>query len=423
MNSPVPPSDDESHKYPYWRRNRLVLPAANLICGFGWAICWPFLPLMVRGLGVHENLETWVGNMLLVFYIVSFAVNPVWGSVADHYGRKPMVLRAMLGIGTMMLLVPLAPTPVWFAVMLMMVAIFNGFTPAGVALLVANTPPARIGSTVSLAQTGGLVGQAIGPAAGVALAAFVTHQHWLFWISGGFMLTGGALVFLFVHEVKQLASGPWRPRWLGGLRDVLKVRRIGPLFFLAFLFSIMWNGSVTNVSVFVMQLLDTQRVTEPGADAFWVGTAAMASSVSMLLAMAVWGQVLDRIGPGRVLLYCAAGTIVTHLPLLILQTPLQLVVARIAFGLSSAGMQASLIYLLRLQSPPGMDARTLSYATAFQFLGMGIAPFLAGLIGPMLGLRAYFALITVMMAAGLALWLRVDKAGTRGKAQGTGGRV
>jgi DHA1 family multidrug resistance protein-like MFS transporter len=303
--------------------------------------------------------------------------------------------------------------------MLMIVAIFNGFTPAGVALLVANTPPARIGSTVSLAQTGGLVGQALGPAAGVALAALVAHQHWLFWISGGFMLTGGLLVFFFVHEVKQLAPGSWRPRWLGGLRDVLAAPRVAPLFFLAFLFSVMWNGSVTNITVFVMQLVNAQPA-EPGAEAFWIGTAAVASALSMLAAMPVWGHVVDRIGPRRVLMYCAVGAIVTHLPLLVLKTPLQLVLARIAFGLSSAGMQASIIYLLRLQSPPGMDARTLSYATAFQFFGMGIAPFLAGLIGPMLGLRAYFALIIVLMASGIALWRRVDKQDTSHKAQDTG---
>ena len=56
-----------------------------------------------------------------------------------------------------------------------------------------------------------------------------------------------------------------------------------------------------------------------------------------------------------------------------------------------------------------MDARALSYATAFQFFGMGMAPFMAGLIGPVLGLRAYFALIIVLMIGGLALWLRVTK--------------
>jgi len=37
---------------------------------------------------------------------------------------------------------------------------------------------------------------------------------------------------------------------------------------------------------------------------------------------------------------------------------------------------------------------------------MGIAPFSAGLIGPVLGLRVYFALTILGMAGGLWLWMR-----------------
>ena len=155
---------EESRQYPYWRRNLQVLPLANLLCGLGFALSWPFLPLMVRGLGVRENLETWIGYMMLVFYFIGFIVSPIWGGIADHYGRKIMVLRAMLGMGFFMTLVPFAPTPLWFAGLFMLVGFFNGFIPAGMALLVANTPPQRTGSALSLAQTGALVGQTMGPA-------------------------------------------------------------------------------------------------------------------------------------------------------------------------------------------------------------------------------------------------------------------
>jgi len=406
-------ADEESRQYPYWRRNLRVLPAANLLCGLGFFLSWPFVPLMVRGLGVHENLETWVGYMLLVFYLVSFAVSPIWGSFADHYGRRIMVLRAMLGMGGAMLLVPLASTPIWFASLFMLIGLFNGYTPAGVALLVGNTPPTRIGRAVSLAQTGGMVGQALGPALGAMLAAAIDRQHWLFWISSGFMLSGGTLVALFVREVKQLAAGPWRPQWLGSLRELLAVPRIGLLYLLAFLFSVMWNGSITNISLFVLELLGERRV-DAGAEAFWVGAAAMALAFSMLVALPVWGRVLDRVGPGRVLAFAAAATVVTHLPLLVLQTPLQLVLARVAFGLTAAGMPTAIFALLRTHAPPGMDARAISYASAFQFFAMGLAPFAAGLIGPVLGLRAYFALTILLMLGGLVLWLRPPRAAQRG---------
>ncbi len=405
-------ADEQSRQFPYWRANLRALPAANVLCGLGFFLSWPFVPLMVRGLGVHENLETWVGYMLLAFYLVSFAVNPIWGSIADHYGRKVMVLRAMLGMGSAMLLVPFASTPIMFASLFMLIGLFNGYTPAGVALLVANTPPTRIGRAVSLAQTGGMVGQALGPAIGAMLAAAVDRQHWLFWISSGFMLSGGLLVALFVREVKQLASGPWRPRWLGSLRELLAVPRIGLLYVLAFLFSVMWNGSITNISLFVLDLLGERRA-DAGAEAFWIGAAAMALAFSMLVALPIWGRVLDRIGPGRVLAFTAAATVVTHLPLLVLQTPLQLVIARAAFGLSAAGMPTAIFALLRVHAPVGMDARAISYASAFQFFAMGLAPFTAGLVAPALGLRAYFALTILLMLGGLMLWLRTGSATSR----------
>lgn len=82
MNSTTA-NHEESRKFPHWRRNRQVLPVANLLCSLGFSLSWPFVLLMVRGLGVHENLETRVGYMLLVFYLISFVVNPLRGGIAD----------------------------------------------------------------------------------------------------------------------------------------------------------------------------------------------------------------------------------------------------------------------------------------------------------------------------------------------------
>lgn len=391
--------------HPYWRRNLKVLPLSNLLASLGFGISWPFLPLIVRGLGVEENLATWVGNMVLGFYIVSFTLNPVWGGIADHYGRKIMVLRATLGMGFFMAMVPFAPTPLWFACLIMLVGIFNGSTAASMALLVANTPPRRIGTALSISQTGTLVGQTMGPAVGSLLAAWVDRYHWLFWISGALLLMSGALVATLVREVKQLARGPYRLQWIRPLRELLKVRRMGPLFFLSFLFSVMWGGNVTIMSLYVLQLLPSGPISA-SAEAFWVGAVAIALGVSGLVAMPIWGRILDRYDPARVLAFATAAAAVTHLPLLVLDTPLQLVLSRIAFGISAASMQPALVRLLKEHAPSGMDARAISYGSSFQFMAMGLAPFCAGLIGPVFGLRAYFALTVALTVIGLALWVR-----------------
>ncbi len=408
MSTHIP--DDDSKRYPHWRRNRWVMPLSNLVCGLGFNLVWPFVPLMVRGLGVRENLETWIGYMLMVFYLVSFAVSPLWGSIADHYGRKLMVLRAMLGIGVAMLLMPFASSPLSFAALLMLIAVFNGFTPAGVSLLVANTPPSRMGSVVALAQTGGLVGQALGPAFGAMLIALIEPQHRLFWISAALMFGGGTLVAFCAGEVKQLAAGPWRARWISGLRDMLALPRIGLLYLLNFLFMIMWYGGVTVITIFVLRLLEAQGA-DAAEEAFWVGAAAMAMAVGTVIALPLWGWAIDRIGPGKVLVFASVATIVTHLPLLFIETPLQLVLSRAAFGLTAAAMPTAIVQLIRMHAPAGTDARAISYSTAFQFFAMGVAPFAAGLIGPSLGLRVYFALTILAMSGGLVLWLRAVRSG------------
>lgn len=404
---------EESRQYPYWRHNLKVLPVATLLCSLGYALSWPFLPLMLRGLGVQVNLETWVGYIMLGFNIIGFAISPIWGDIADHYGRKVMVMRAMLGMGFVMVLVPLAQTPLWFAVLIVLIGFFYGYMNASMALLVANTPPRRIGSALAYAQGGGMVGQTIGPAVGAVLAALIDPQHWLFWISGGMMLSGGLLVALFVREKKQTVTGPWRPDWIGSLREILAVPHMAPLYLLSFLFAALWYGNVTIISIYMLQLLAGQSA-DSGSEAFWVGAAAMGIAVTSVVAMPLWGHALDRFGPSRVLLFATAAAALTHAPLPFLQTPLQLVLVRLAFGLTSAAMLPAIIQLLRMHAPAGKDARAISYASSFQCIGMGLVPFSAGLIGPVLGLRVYFALCTVLTLCALMLWLR--RAHTNGPA-------
>jgi len=395
----------ESKQFPYWQQNLRVLPLANFLCSAGFALSWPFLPLMLRGLGAQGSLETWVGYIMLGFNAIGFVISPIWGDIADHYGRKIMVLRAMLGMGFVMVLVPFAQTALIFAVMVALVGLFYGYMNASMALLVANTPPRRIGSALAYAQTGGMVGQTVGPAVGAMLAALIEQQHFMFWISGASMLSGGALVAFFVREKKLAVTGPWRPDWMGSLRELIAVPHMAPLFFLIFVFAALWYGNVAIVSIYMLELLGAQGGNS-GSEAFWVGAAAMGLAITSTVSMPLWGRAIDRFGPSRILLLVTVAAVLTHAPLPFLQTPLQLVIARLAFGLGCAAMLPAIIQLVRGYSPAGKDARAIAYATSFQCIGIGLMPFVAGMIGPALGLRTYFALCTAFTLVGLTLRLR-----------------
>ena len=413
--TPDPGTDDAAHhshapQFPYWRRNLQVLPAATLMNSMGFAITWPFLPLMVGSLGVRDNLETWMGTMMLVFYIISFLCGPIWGSIADYFGRKIMVLRAMLGMGFFMVLIPFAGTPLAFACLLCLVGIFNGGTMSSQALIVANTPPDRIGRALSRLQAANLMGQTTGPAVGAMLVAMVSKPHWLFWISGSILIAAGMMVMTWVRETKQLTPGRWRPQWIGSLRTLLAVPRIGLLFLLGFVFAWLAAGNIVILSVFVMTL-NGGAAADAASHAYWAGAVAIGYALSSTITLTVCGRLLDVYDPRKVLLYATAAAGLTQIPLLFLQTPLQLTIARIAFGLAASLMLPAIVRLLRSHAPPGMDARAISYAASFQFIAMGIAPFTAGLIGPLFGLRAYFAMTAVLTFVAFGLWLQSERSG------------
>jgi MFS family permease len=132
----------------------------------------------------------------------------------------------------------------------------------------------------------------------------------------------------------------------------------------------------------------------------------MALAVASTLALPLWGRVLDRLEPSRMLVLCMlTGTLGSVFTVLAL-TPLHLVLARFAFGMLAVGAMPALITLMKRLSPTGMEARTMALGTAFGMLGMGCGPMLGGFIGPLLGLRAYFAVNTALLLIGFLAWAR-----------------
>ena len=162
------------------------------------------------------------------------------------------------------------------------------------------------------------------------------------------------------------------------------------------------------MSVYVLQLLGPEA-SGAGSGSFWVGAVAMALAVSSVISLMLCGRMLDRADPARVLLFATTAAGLTQIPLVVLETPLQLVIARAVFGLGASLMQPAIVRLLKNCAPQGMDARAISYATSFHFIAIGLAPFCAGLIGPVFGLRTYFALTVVLTLVSVFLWLRSSR--------------
>ena len=97
-----------------WKRNLAFIWIGVFVGLLGANFVFPFIPTYVKELGVS-------GESDIAFYTSLTAsatglsltlTAPIWGSLADRYGRKPMFLRALIGAGVLVGVVGVAQA-VW----------------------------------------------------------------------------------------------------------------------------------------------------------------------------------------------------------------------------------------------------------------------------------------------------------------------
>src|SRR5262245_14411387 len=84
-----------------------VLWVVQAVSELAFSFALPFLPLYVLDLGVEDAVQAgiWAGVMAGAFALTQAVFGPVWGVLADRFGRKMMIQRALFGgclvVGTM----------------------------------------------------------------------------------------------------------------------------------------------------------------------------------------------------------------------------------------------------------------------------------------------------------------------------------
>jgi len=400
-----PPSPEDPEQFPFWRRNARFIALGCFLNPLGFTVAFPYLPLIVRELGVEGELELAVGVLVFGFFGLTFLLAPVWGTMADHYGRRSMVLRAGLGMAVGFLLMGLSASFPLFMLWYVLVGTCNGYVPAALALVATNTPRQHMGRALSTAQTGALLGTTCGPALGAWLVTVLPAYRHLYLVSAGFCVAAGLIALFFVREQFTRPQGPLRFHMLADVRAILRVPGMGPLLRLNFVTHMMLFGSTTVVSLFVLELLEGRTVWSGVSMETWVGASTLALTIASAMALPFWGRALDRFEPRRFAAVALLAALVATVPFPLVQDPLQLTVARVVLGLLAVGIQPATIRLVKEWSPPGMDGRALALGSAVQAMGNGTGPLLAGLIGPWLGLRAYFAFISLIVLGSLTEWV------------------
>ena len=82
-----------------WERTAWVASATQFLTLVGFGFGLPFLPMYVQALGVTDRAQVavWSGVISGSAALTMAVLAPIWGVLADRYGRKPMLVRAMIG--------------------------------------------------------------------------------------------------------------------------------------------------------------------------------------------------------------------------------------------------------------------------------------------------------------------------------------
>lgn len=385
---------------------------------------FPFIPFFIEELGVHgeSRIAFWTGVAGSATGLSLTLTAPIWGSLADRYGRRVMLLRALIGAGTVIALMGLAQNVYQLVGLRFAMGAFAGTMGAAAALVAATTPRNRVGFALGTLQTGQFAGNMIGPVlGGVVAAAFGLRQS--FFICASLYALAVVLTFLFVREPRlNVPEAPGRPgvhQRSGGLIENLRVvmaeRQI--LVMLAMLF-VLWL-STTYVRPVLPISIDNYAGGESGRVSLWLpwGTARLsreagtgivfgvigASSTVAALSVAPVGR---RLGYRNTVTGAAILTGVLYVPLAFAASFTAFVLFFGALGLFQGAMVPGTNALIAAAVPDGKHGSAFGLAASMQSMALLMGPMAGGFTGSLLGIDWVYVIIGLLLI-GAGAWGRL----------------
>ena len=127
-----------------WKFTLGVLFIAQILSAVGFSMIFPFLPLYIESLGSAggHSTELLAGLVISVQGITMMIAAPFWGAVADRFGRKKMIMRALFGGAITLALMGFVQSAEQLILVRAVQGVVTGTVSANNALVAAATRPA-----------------------------------------------------------------------------------------------------------------------------------------------------------------------------------------------------------------------------------------------------------------------------------------
>ncbi|HEP1804840.1 multidrug efflux MFS transporter [Streptococcus suis] len=363
----------------YWKQNLKVAWLGNFLTGTSFTLVMPFISVFVEELGVGPGqVEYYAGLAVSVNALAAALMAPIWGSLADRYGRKPMMVRAAFAMIFTMGGMAFVPNVFWLLALRVLNGVFTGYIPNATALIASQVPKDKTGYALGTLSTGAVAGNLIGPTLGGILAEMF-GVHMVFLLVG---LLYAIVVLLTVFYIRE----DFVPVKKGEEMSVKEVfeqvkdrQMLVGLFVTSMIIIAAAQAVVPILTLYVRHLGQTDNLL------FVAGFIISLPGMASLVTSGYLGKLGDKIGNHRLLLMALTYSLLINVLCVFAENPFQLGLLRFMYGFGTGALLPSVNSLLTKLTPKEGISRIFSYNQLFNNLGSVVGPMMGSAVAAHMG--------------------------------------
>ncbi|MDO8323245.1 MAG: MFS transporter [Phenylobacterium sp.] len=211
------------------RRAALIFVAVTIFLDYSaQSISFPVLPRLAQELvgGDPATAARWVGFLEVGWAIPQFLAAPFLGMLSDRFGRRPVILISVFGVGAELVMGALAPTVGWLMAARILCGLTCGAQAAAMAYVADVTPPEERTKAYGWMTAALWSGIIMGPAIGGLLAMHDIRAP--FWAAAAVAFLGGIYgIFVLPESLPKEKRAPirWAKANPWGAVDLLVQRK------------------------------------------------------------------------------------------------------------------------------------------------------------------------------------------------------
>jgi len=364
------------------KRNLVILFITLVIMMMGFGIIIPILPDLVVKFG---GSGVAMGALMAIFSLMQFLFSPMWGSLSDRFGRKPILMLGVFGNAISMLALGLS-TQLWmlFAARGLAGILSSATLPTAMAYISDSTDKKSRGGGMGVIGAAMGLGMILGPGAGGMLSAISLQAP--FYFAAVLSLIAMVAIWFFLPETLVTEKRETTVSLQGPQIKAMWESLFGPLAFL-FTAAFMISFAMTNFEgIYAYYAKDRYGY---GPETIGVILTAI-GVVSVIAQGALTGIATRKFGEVNVIKVSLVASVAGFLVMLLATDLTAVILTSSFFVLANAMLRPAVSSLISQRTTQGQGI-AMGLNNAYMSLGRVIGPIWAGVV---IDVNLFFPFIT-----------------------------